>query len=172
MSDIAKPKKPLYKHVWFWIVIALALLALIIGFASCGSDSDGSTEQSKPTATSSQSTKGTPSSQSTQTTESVPKEWQAALNSAQEYSDEQYMSKQGIYQQLISPDGDKYPADAAKYAVDHVKADWNQNALKTAQEYQSEGDMSNAEIQDQLSSPDGENFTPEQAQWAVAHLQQ
>lgn len=160
MSDTAKTKKPFYKRVWFWVVVVLALLALILGMASCGSDPDDTASQSKPAATSSQSA------------ESVPKEWQAALNSAQEYSDSQYMSKQDIYQQLTSQDGDKYPADAAKYAVDHVKADWNQNALKTAQEYQSEGDMSNAEIADQLSSPYGDMFTAEQAQWAVEHLKQ
>ena len=47
-----------------------------------------------------------------------------------------HMSKQGIYDQLTSEYGEKFPADAAQYAIDNVEADWNANALEKAKLYQ------------------------------------
>ncbi|MCZ3542547.1 Ltp family lipoprotein, partial [Lactobacillus gasseri] len=65
---------------------------------------------------------------------------------------------------------DKFPEDAAKYAVDHVKADWKKNALESAKTYQKDMNMSTAEIKDQLTSDSGDKFTPEEAQYAVDNL--
>ena len=80
------------------------------------------------------------------------------------------MSKAGIYKQLTSEYGEKFTAEEAQYAVDNIKANWNENALKKAKSYQ-EMDMSTNAIYNQLISEYGEGFTPEEAQYAIDHLQ-
>ncbi len=100
----------------------------------------------------------------------VPAEYQAALASAQNYNDQQHMSKKGLYDQLSSSYGEQFSKKAAQYAVDHVDADWNANALATAKDYREQQHMSSAAIRDQLTSSYGEQFTPAQADYAIAHL--
>lgn len=80
------------------------------------------------------------------------------------------MSKAGIYDQLTSPYGEKFSPEAAQYAVDNLKADYNAAALEKAKSYQQKMSMSPAGIYDQLVSAYGEKFTPAEAQWAVDHL--
>lgn len=99
-----------------------------------------------------------------------PVEYQNALNKAKSYSDMMHMSKQGIYDQLTSEYGEKFPAEAAQYAVDHLQADYNANALAKAKSYQEMMSMSSAAIYDQLVSSAGEKFTPEEAQYAIDNL--
>ncbi|MEQ6353728.1 Ltp family lipoprotein [Lysinibacillus sp. M3] len=43
------------------------------------------------------------------------------------------MSKAGIYDQLTSEYGEKFPADAAQFAIDNIVFDRKGNALKKAQ---------------------------------------
>lgn len=81
-----------------------------------------------------------------------------------------HMSKQGIYEQLTSEYGEGFEADAAQYAIDNVKADWNQNALAKAKSYQQSMSMSKNAIYDQLTSEYGEKFTKEEAQYAIDNL--
>lgn len=97
-------------------------------------------------------------------------EYLNALHKAKSYSDNMHMSKKGIYKQLTSEYGEQFPADAAQYAIDHVKADWNANALEKAKTYQSDMNMSKKAIYDQLVSAYGEQFEPAEAQYAVVHL--
>ena len=99
-----------------------------------------------------------------------PVEYQNALNKAKSYSDMMHMSKQAIYDQLTSEYGEKFPAEAAQYAVDHLQADYNANALAKAKSYQEMMSMSSAAIYDQLVSSAGEKFTPEEAQYAIDNL--
>lgn len=100
----------------------------------------------------------------------VPAEHQAALATAQDYVDMMHMSKAGLRDQLTSEYGEKFPEDAADYAVANVKADWKANALATAQEYRDTMNMSNSAIRDQLVSEYGEKFTTAEAEWAMARL--
>lgn len=81
-----------------------------------------------------------------------------------------HVSKQGIYDQLTSEYGEKFPADAAQYAIDNVEADWNANALEKAKLYQDQGSMSKSAIHDQLTSQYGEQFTESEADYAIANL--
>ena len=78
------------------------------------------------------------------------------------------MSKQGIYNQLTSF-VEKFSPEAAQYAVDNVKADWNANALESAKSYQKTMSMSPEAIRSQLTSS-VEGFTEEEADYAVSHL--
>lgn len=98
-------------------------------------------------------------------------EYQSALKSAQSYSKTMHMSKQGVYDQLTSEYGGKFPADAAQYAIDNVQADWNANALESAKSYQKTMNMSKNAIYDQLISEYGGKFTKEEAQYAVDNLE-
>lgn len=100
----------------------------------------------------------------------VPIEYENALIKANDYSDLMHMSKQGIYDQLVSEYGEQFSPEAAQWAVDHMHADWKANALEKAKEYQDLMAMSPAAIYDQLISEYGEQFTPEEAQYAIDHL--
>lgn len=100
----------------------------------------------------------------------VPTEYKSALRSAETYSKVMHMSKAGIYDQLTSEYGDKFPPEAAQYAIDNIKADWNANALASAKNYQTNMAMSTEAIRDQLTSEYGEQFTPEEAEYAIQNL--
>lgn len=152
-------KKPVYKRVWFWILV---VLVIFIGSAAVSGGNDSSSSSN-----SSSSAKSSSSSSSHVSATKV-----AALKSAQTYSDTMHMSKQGIYDQLTSDAGDKFDDASAQYAVDHVKVDWNKNALKAAESYQKDQNMSPEAIRDQLTSDAGDKFTQDQADYAVSHLPQ
>jgi hypothetical protein len=80
------------------------------------------------------------------------------------------MSKRGVYDQLVSDYGEKFSPEAAQYAIDNVKANWNANALAKAKNYQNTMNMSPAAIHDQLTSEYGEKFTQAEADYAIQHL--
>ncbi len=101
---------------------------------------------------------------------SVPVEYKNALKQADSYANRMHMSKQGVYDQLTSEYGGKFTTDAAQYAIDNVKSDWNNNALEQAKRYQSMMSMSTSRIYDQLTSQYGGKFTPEEAQYAIDNL--
>lgn len=101
----------------------------------------------------------------------VPKEHKLALKKAQIYSDTMAMSKQGIYDQLVSEYGEKFDEASAQYAVDNLEANYNENALKKAKTYQETMAMSKQSIYDQLISEYGEKFTAEEAQYAIDNLE-
>ena len=102
--------------------------------------------------------------------ESVSREYKSALNKAESYAKIMHMSKQGIYDQLTSDYGEKFPADAARYAIDNIVINWKENALKKARSYAETMNMSDSAIYDQLVSEYGEKFTPNEAQYAVDNL--
>lgn len=94
-----------------------------------------------------------------------------ALKKAQSYAKTMHMSKQGIYEQLVSEYGEGFTPEAAQYAIDNIDADWNANALYKAKSYQSSLNMSRKSIYEQLVSEYGEQFTEEEAQYAMDHLE-
>jgi hypothetical protein len=100
----------------------------------------------------------------------VPAEYKSALSQATLYANTMYMSKQGVYDQLVSEYGGKFSVAAAKYGRDNVKADWNANALAKAKTYQDTMHQSPAAIHDQLTSQYGEKFTVAEADYAIQHL--
>ncbi|MGX6988542.1 Ltp family lipoprotein [Leuconostoc fallax] len=152
-------KKPIYKRVLFWIVA----IVIIVMFGSMATKNISSkTISSSPSKSSSKS--------SSSSKPKVSAEFSAALAKAKTYSDTMSMSKQGIYDQLTSEAGEKFPADAAQYAIDNVKADYNKNALNKAKTYQEKMSMSVDSIHDQLVSAAGEKFTTAQADYAIANL--
>ena len=56
--------------------------------------------------------------------------------------------KKRIYDQLTSEHGEKFTDDEAQYAIDNMKADFNENALKKAKSYQESMNMPPGTIRD------------------------
>ena len=100
----------------------------------------------------------------------VPQEYTNALEKAEIYSNFMHMSKSKIYEQLTSEYGENFPSDAAQYAIDNLKADYNANALAKAKDYYEQMHMSKQGVYDQLVSEYGEAFTSEEAQYAIDNL--
>ena len=184
-------KKPFYKRWWFIAIVSIVVIAAIgqaIEEGKTSSSKSASQSQSAPGAEAAPQTQSVPGAEAAPQTQSasetaapaavptpeaepkVPREYQNALESAKSYSNVMHMSKKGIYNQLISPYADKFPAEAAQYAVDNLQADYNANALAKAKEYQETMHMSSQAIRDQLTSEYGEKFTASEADYAVAHL--
>lgn len=173
-------RKPWYKRWWIWVIVGVVITGL---GASFGRRSDGSTlfSESKnvPIATTASATE-TPATQAPEPKEdndsapepkekedTVPREYTNALRSAENYNSFMPMSKQALYDQLTSEYGDKFPPEAAQYAIDNIDADWKENAVKEAKNYLELFSMSKAELYDQLVSEYGGKYTPEEAQYAV-----
>ena len=101
----------------------------------------------------------------------VSTEYENALTKGLSYARNLHMSKKGIYDQLTSPNGEGFSADAAQYAIDHMTGvDWNANALEKAKQYYYNMSMSKSAVYDQLTSEYGEQFTASEAQYAIDHL--
>lgn len=94
-----------------------------------------------------------------------------ALKAAETYSSTMKMSKQGIYDQLISKVGEGFSEEEAQYAIDNIDANWKENALKKAEMYTDEMDISDSKVYDKLISSAGEKFTKEEAQYAIDNLE-
>jgi hypothetical protein len=93
-------------------------------------------------------------------------EQQQALDSAEGYlSDGQGFSKAGLMKQLTSSYGEDFSPKLARFALNHLQVNWNQQAVLSAKGYVSSGQgYSYAGLVQQLESPYGEDFTPAQAQ--------
>lgn len=143
-----------------FIGVCLAMAITILPISGCGSSNSGTKSQSTPT---------TPSQAETN---KVPIEHKNALIKAEMYGKTMHMSKQKIYDQLTSEFGEKFPPEAAQYAIDNVKLDYNKLALEKAKTYQTQMAMSRDQIYEQLTSDAGEGFTPEEARYAIDNLPQ
>lgn len=173
----AKNSKPIYKRWWFWVIVVIFLFSIIPGKSDSQTAVQNTSAASVTSASDTQATSAAPNTTGESKEETQPKndgvstEYKNALKKAKIYSDTMHMSKRGIYDQLVSEYGEKFPEDAAQYAVDNLDADWNANALAKAKEYQKLMAMSVSAIYDQLTSDYGEKFTAEEAQYAIDNLE-
>lgn len=106
-----------------------------------------------------------------ETEEKLPREFVSALKKAEQYGNMMHMSKNAIYNQLVSEYGEQFSQEAAQYAMDNLIMDWNANALAKAENYSDMMHMSKAAIYDQLTSEYGEQFTADEAQYAIDNIQ-
>ena len=146
------------------IILGIIVLAAIGGAAGGGNKTNSSPTSSNSIA------KTEPATTAQSKQPDVPAEYKSALNQAGSYANNLHMSKQGVYDQLVSSYGGRFSAEAAQYAIDNVKADWNANALAKAKDYQKTMSLSPAAIHDQLTSSAGEKFTQAEADYAIQHL--
>ena len=165
----AKNKKPIFKKWWFWVIIVI--LVGTIGSNMEGNDDATTSLTSQPASSSASTTmnqqESKPASESKPT---VPAEYLSALVKAELYANEMNMSKDAVYDQLVSEAGEKFLKEEAQYAIENVKSDWKASALAKAKMYQDTMAMSPAAIRDQLVSTHGEKFTEEEADYAIKHL--
>lgn len=157
-----------------WIIFGVAItISVIIGFASAVSSSTNnstSNNQENKTEINTVAPVSEPVPEQKEQEPSVPAEYASALAKATVYANTMNMSKQGVYDQLVSEYGEKFKPEAAQYAIDNVKTDWNKNALAKAKTYQNDMNMSPAAIRDQLVSEYGEKFTAPEADYAIQNL--
>lgn len=168
-SNATSAKKPWYKKWWGIALIAVVVLAIFSAVGGGKKDDAAPATGTSISAEAPADAKTTAKAPST-TADNVPAEYKAALKKAGVYASKMHMSKSKLYTQLTSDYGEKFSPDAAQYAVDNVKADWNANALAQAKDYQNKMSMSPKAIHDQLVSDFGEGFTEDEAQYAVSHL--
>lgn len=189
-------KQPIFKKWWFWLIV---VVVVIVAISSANTESDDekndktsglsiSINEDKKSAKSTEkdAEKGSEKdadkkdskvsnifedNKSDDNDDGVSTEYKNALEKAEVYSNYMHMSKQGIYDQLVSEYGEKFPEDAAQYAVDNIEADWNKNALEKAKTYYEDMNMSKDAVYNQLISEFGEKFTQSEAQYAVDHLE-
>lgn len=155
------------RHKVLSITVALVFTFGLIGAVS---DNRSPVTPSSGETTTQKATSATPTSEPESKKPDVPAEYISALNKATSYANTMNMSKQGVYDQLVSTYGEQFSAEAAQYGIDNVKADWNANALAKAKSYQKTMSMSPAAIHDQLTSAAGEKFTVAEADYAITHL--
>lgn len=166
-------KKPFYKKWWVWLIAII-----VIGVVGNSQVAEEPTQEvvADEVATPAEDVveevevEPAPEPEPVQEEPDVPREYSAALVSATSYSEMMHMSKKGIYDQLVSEYGEKFPAEAAQYAIDNMSADWNENALEQGKSYANSMFMSKQGVYDQLISEYGEQFTAEEAQYAIDNL--
>ena len=152
----------------FLIVFGVLIVISVIGSIFGGKDKKSTkTEKQEPVQNSVAET-DTPSAPAEDS--NIPTEHKSALKKAESYSSTMFMSKQGLYDQLVSEYGEKFSPEAAQYAIDNLKANWNENALQKGKSYSDTMFMSKQGIYDQLVSEHGEKFTQEEAQYAIDNL--
>lgn len=153
------------------ILLATGVLALGAVAESAAATSGSTVTQQAPAAPEAPAAPAAPAEAKAPAADtSVPKDHQSALKQAKSYSDMAHLSKVGLYDQLVSEYGGKFSPEAAQYAVDNVKADFNANALAQAQSYQDNMSLSPDAVRDQLISEYGGKFTPEEAEYAIQNL--
>lgn len=96
-----------------------------------------------------------------------PPEHTNALIKAEQYIKSSNFSKEKLYAQLIF---EKYPQESARYAVENIEVDWNEQALMQAKKYQESQSMALGDLRNQLTSSNGEGFTSEEAEYAIQHI--
>lgn len=148
-------------------VIGVIVLLAIIGGAAGGGNTNNSTTNTPANNATTQTAESKPAAKEEP---KVPAEYKSALAQADTYANQLHLSKKGLYDQLVSEYGGKFKPEAAQYAVDNVKADWNANALAQAKTYQNDLHLSPAGVRDQLVSEHGGQFTAAEADYAIAHL--
>lgn len=167
-------KKSVYKRKWF-----IALFAFIILSALFGGEKEASPKKEEglevaeaelPEPRVNKEEARVEKEEEALKEDGISQEFRAALNKAQTYSDSMHMSKEGLFQQLISEYGENFPPEAANFAIDKIEVSWENNALKKAQTYARTMYMSREGVFDQLTSEYGEAFSQEEAQYAIDNL--
>lgn len=144
-------------------LISLGLISLSATLlVACSNNSSSSSDAKKDDKT----VQSSKPSEAKKEEPKIPMEYKTALTKAGQYLDTVGMSKAGLETQLI--DIEKFSPEAAKYAVENVKADWNQQALKKGKDYVKTVAMSPEAVREQLVT--FEHFTQEEADFAVANL--
>ena len=140
------------------LFVGLASIALVACSSNAGKKEDSKASEAKTEQASSSTATEDPN---------VSSEFKAALKKAKSYSKTAHLSKEGMVKQLT--EFEKFPEDAAQYAVENAGIDWKEEAVEKAKSYSKTAHLSKAGMINQLT--EFEKFTEEEAQYAVEHLE-
>lgn len=180
----APAKKPIYKRVWFIIVMAVLAIGVAgaIGGGGDATNADADTTAPSVTTTTTASdpattvAETTPAETTTTTTKAAPKPkatkeltagQEQAIGAAQDYLSFAAFSREGLIDQLHSDAGSGFSLKDSTFAVDHLKVNWNAQAVKAAKDYLSFSHFSRNGLIEQLESSAGSGFTHAQAVYAA-----
>lgn len=148
-------KKPVYKKVWFWLLMLVAFVWVsnVINSSHMPSVPQVSRQTQSPQQAS--------ASQGEEPVNSVPVGHQNALKTAKAYITMGGFSYAGLIDQLKY---ERYNDEECAYAVNNCGADWNEQALICAKRYVENMGFSAQGLKEQLLY---EQFTGEQANYGV-----
>ncbi len=149
-----KEKKPIYKRVWFWIVVGVIVLFIAV-------PTDESSEPNQAQGDTSGKTVQTDTPQKEETSDKATTGQKNALRAAKSYLSYTPFSYAGLIHQL---EFEKYSTEDATYAADNCGADWNEQALAKAKDYLYMSAFSKKGLAHQLEF---EGFTEEEAAYGV-----
>lgn len=164
----AKNKKPIYKRVWVWFLVAIILIAAI---CSTGEDSNVDTNTVNPstnvsTAVDNNQTNAPSEEMKTPAAEAEPVEkltvgQKNAIRKAESYLDVMPFSASGLIKQL---EYEGFSSEDASFAVNHIEVNWNEQAALKAESYLDIMAFSADGLANQLKY---EGFTKEQISYAL-----
>ena len=162
----AKNKKPIYKRVWVWFLVAIILIAVI---SSTGGDSNVDTNTITPSTSVSTDVDNAPTNipseeiktPATEPVEKLTVGQKNAIRKAESYIDVMPFSAKGLIKQL---EFDGFSSEDASFAVNNIEVDWNEQAALKAESYLDLMAFSADGLADQLEY---EGFTEEQISYAL-----
>lgn len=162
MDEQKKPKKPITKRWWFWVIVVVLALG-VIGSAMGGGDTK---ETPEPDATPSESVETEAPTTNSQEEPEAPEDdltlgQRNALDKAASYLSFTAFSYGGLIDQL---EYEGFSLEEATFAADNCGADWNEQALLKAQSYLETTAFSYSGLIGQLEY---EQFTTEQATYGA-----
>lgn len=163
----AKNKVPIYKKIWFWIILVL----LVIGFSSPSDNTKNNSSNLKYEK--SKAVTVTVLDMSTMTEADIDK-WaddnKINVEIKYEYSDT--IENGGFISQSVAADQNVYEGDllTITYSLGKEPTIGQKNALKKAESYSNMMHMSKNGVYKQLISEYGEGFTEEEAQYAIDNM--
>lgn len=163
----AKPRAWYTKKRW-WIPGLIVGLFIVIGLASGGEDTTGTDPATVAEAPAADNKAASEEKKPAEKPKpKYTRSQEQAIKAAENYLDFASFSKKGLIRQLSSDAGEGFPEADARFAVNHIKVDWNAEAVEAAENYLDFSSFSRDGLIQQLTSPAGEQFTLEQATYAA-----
>lgn len=164
--QVPRPKKRhRVRNVILGVVGAIVLIIIITAVASSGKDNTAGKSLGSAASSPAPSSPAaaTPSPAAPAAPQYSPEQQQAIEAAKQYLQTGGGFSRLGLIQQLDSSAGNGFPRAIARFAVNHINVNWDQQAVEAAKGYMQEGGFSYSGMVQQLESPDGNDFTYSQA---------
>lgn len=175
MAKKEKVKKPIFKRVWFWVLV---IFVVIIGANLGGNDDSASnatgtkvTEEKASAEVADKKEVNKEEKAAPAPKKEVKKEepkmsvnQENAIRSAENYLDTMPFSKTGLIKQLKF---DKYSNEDATFAVNNIKVNYKEQAAKAAQHYLDTMSFSKSALIDQLKF---DGYTVDEATYGVSKV--